>query len=745
MSRYIAAAAIRASHKIVADAEEALNKAVAAKGADYKFEWPDTAFYLPHIFGMTGIKIETLGQMKNGLDYAKGMLSPEPAEHEYLPYLGETLDAGQATLMAEEVLLAARTVLGLEPVVEQVDTPDGKAELTYNGFITDTILRNLGIQLVDGTMPGFAVIIGKAPSDEVAVEICRDLQQRNILTFLCGNGVDKDNVATQLMRKGVELGWDARLVPLGPNPYHALYAGHWACRGALTFGGKKGGDALAVLKYNKDRVFAFAMVMGPMNDLIWATGAGAITYGFPAICDTEVPEIRPTGVCTYEHVVSQTDHKKLVDTCIETRGLKIITTKVPVPVAYGPAFEGERIRKEDTLFEFGGQKTDSFEWVTAKEMDEVEDGKIELIASEDALKKIEAAKPGETMRLPLGIVINVAGRKMNPDFEPVIERKLHDYINCAQGVWHMGQRDVNWIRISNAAHSEGFRIKHLGDIIHTMVKAKFPAIVDKVQVQLFLDGDKVKEVQEKAKKVYVERNQRVSNMTDESVDIFYSCLLCQSFAPNHVCVISPERLGLCGAYNWLDARAAFEIDPTGPNQPVTKGETTDPVKGRWKGVDDYVLSGSHQTLDGFSAYSIMDAPMTSCGCFECIVALVPEANGFMIVNRGYAGMTPIGMKFSTLAGTVGGGTQTPGFGGIGKYFITSKKFLKADGGFKRIVWMPKSLKEALREDMIRRSEEEGVPGFLDMICDETIAEESDGMMEHLTKVNHPALSMESIL
>src|SRR5574342_928898 len=171
MSRYIASAAIRASHKIVADAEEALEKAIKLKGEDYKFEFPDTAFYLPHIFGMTGQKIETLGQMRWGVDYAKGMLTDVPVDNEYLPYLGETLDAGQATLFAEEILLAARYVLGMEPVVE--------GDLTYNGFITDTILRDLGVQLVDGTMPGFAVIIGKAPTEEIAVEICRDLQQRN--------------------------------------------------------------------------------------------------------------------------------------------------------------------------------------------------------------------------------------------------------------------------------------------------------------------------------------------------------------------------------------------------------------------------------------------------------------------------------------------------------------------------------------------------------------------------------------
>ncbi|HEY3348015.1 MAG TPA: acetyl-CoA decarbonylase/synthase complex subunit alpha/beta [Nitrospirota bacterium] len=738
MSRHIAASAIRGSHQIFAEASEALEKAVALKGEDYKFEFPDTAFYLPHIYGMTGIKIETLGQMRGGLDYAKGLLSPVPAEHEYLPYLGETLDAGQATLFAEEILLASRYVLGLEPM------SDAETGIQYNGFITDTVLRDLGVQLVDGTLPGFAVIIGKAPDEETAVKIARDLQQRNILTFLCGN-VGGDNMAKQLSRKGVELGWDARLVPLGPEAYHALYAADWACRGALMFGAKKGGDALEVLKYNKDRVFAFALVMGPMTDLIWATGAGAITYGFPAICDTEVPEIRPTGVCTYEHVVSQTDHEKIIDTCVETRGLKIVITKVPIPVAYGPAFEGERIRKEDTVFEFGGPKGAAFEWLTTKEMEEVEDGKVNIHADDATAKLIESPDTSKTTQLPLGIKVTVAGRKMSPDFEPVIERKLHDYINCAQGIFHMGQRDANWMRISRQAASEGFKISHFGDIIYAMVKSKFPAIVDKVQVDLYLNEPEVLEMREVARAVYEERNQRVKDMTDESVETFYSCLLCQSFAPNHVCVISPQRLGLCGAYNWLDARAAFEIDPVGPNQPVTKGETTDPDKGRWKGVDEYVWSASHQTMEGFSAYSLLDSPMTSCGCFECIVALVPEANGYMVVNRGYTGMTPVGMKFSTLAGTVGGGAQTPGFGGIGKYFITSKKFIKADGGLLRLVWMPKSLKESLREDLIRRGEEEGVPGFYDMICDETIAEESEKMMEFLMEKGHPALTMESIL
>ena len=105
------------------------------------------------------------------------------------------------------------------------------------------------------------------------------------------------------------------------------------------------------------------------------------------------------------------------------------------------------------------------------------------------------------------------------------------------------------------------------------------------------------------RQVYRARNQRVESLTDESVDTFYSCLLCQSFAPNHVCVITPERLGLCGAYNWLDGKAAYEIDPTGGNQPLVKGECLDPVRGQWENINEYVYANSKHAIGAVNAYS----------------------------------------------------------------------------------------------------------------------------------------------
>jgi len=737
MSKIIATAAIKASHTLFNRAEEMLGKAIAEKGKDFVFEFPDTAFYLPLIYAMTAFPVKTLADMNVALEMAREMLHEEPEEKLWKPYLGEALDSGMATLFCEEIIMALRYIEGLEP------DKDPESGYTYNGFITDTIQRNLGIQLVDGRMPGFAAIIGAAPDEEIAVKIVRELQEKNILIFLSGQAKDKNgqvtNMTRQLLKKGVELGWDTYIVPLGTTTEHTLYALDWSIRASLIFGGNKPGDYRAHLKYTKDRVFAFALVLGELDDVKWSTGAGAINMGYPAICDTEVPVIHPTGVCTYEHVEKEFDHDKIVQRAFEVRGLKVTVEKPPIPVSYGPAFEGERIRKEDMFIEFGGQRTPAFEWVRTRELDEIEDGKVTIVGENYE----ERFKAGGQM--PLGIVIDVAGRKMQKDFEAIIERKLHHNINEAQGLWHMGQRDIMWMRISNQAYKDGITLEHFGMIHNTMTHSRFKSIVDKVQVTLYLDEKDVLELQEEAKKVYKERDSRVAGMTDESIDTFYSCLLCQSFAPSHVCVISPERLGLCGAYNWLDTKAAYEIDPTGGNQPIKKGEVLDAKGGRWVGIDEYLKTNSAGAVESLNLYTIMDNPMTSCGCFECIVAIIPEANGIMLVQRGHTGMTPVGMKFSTLAGTVGGGTQNPGFMGIGVNFITSKKFLFADGGIKRIVWMTKNLKERISEDFKKRCEEEGVPDLLDKIADETVAEDSEKLMEFLANAGHPALEMESMI
>jgi acetyl-CoA synthase len=278
-----------------------------------------------------------------------------------------------------------------------------------------------------------------------------------------------------------------------------------------------------------------------------------------------------------------------------------------------------------------------------------------------------------------------------------------------------------------------------------MLHQEYSAIVDKVQVKIYTQLSDVEKLLPKAKKVFDERDERISGMTDESVDTFYSCTLCQSFAPNHVCIITPERLGLCGAYSWLDGKASYEIVPTGPNQPVLKGEMLDKNLGQWRNINDFVYQKSNKIIEKVSMYSLIDSPQSSCGCFECIVAIIPEANGVMIVHRDYPGMTPSGMTFTTLAGSVGGGVQTPGFLGVGKLYIVSKKFISAEGGLKRVVWMPKELKELLGDRLKKRAQDLGEPDLIDKIADETQATTQEELLAFLQKVNHPALGMPSLM
>jgi acetyl-CoA synthase len=324
------------------------------------------------------------------------------------------------------------------------------------------------------------------------------------------------------------------------------------------------------------------------------------------------------------------------------------------------------------------------------EMNDIEDGKVEVIGPD--LKDIEAGT-----RIPMGILVEVAGRKMQKDFEPILERQIHHLINYAQGLMHIGQRDIAWVRIGKGAVEKEFTLSHIGSILHAKLHQDFGSVLDKVQVKIFTEDDKVKNLLKEAKEVYSFRDARVEGMTDEDEETFYSCTLCQSFAPSHVCVVTPERTGLCGAYNWLDCKASFEINPTGPNQPIEKGTVIDERLGQWQGVNDFVAQASRGKVEKYNAYSIMVDPMTSCGCFEAIAAVLPVCNGVMTVDRDYKGMTPCGMKFTTLAGSAGGGNITPGFVGHSKLYIASKKFIAAEGGILRLVWMPKALKEMLKD------------------------------------------------
>jgi len=734
MSKIIASAVIRGAHKIVGQAEKKWQEAMDKWGANQPVGFPNTAYYLPVIYGILGMKVAKLGDMEPVLKKCKAILPPPVREVHPLPYLAPALDAGMITFFAEEIIEAIRYLEQPNFYTKQEDPTDDNIWL---GAADDIILRKRGIEFVDGTAPGFAAVLGAAPSKEIAIKIAQELQQKNLYVFMSAEYNGK-RFAEQLVEAGVQIGWPTRLVSFGPDVSATVFAAGFATRAALSFGGIEPGNYRKVLIYNKDRVFAFALPMGFVTDEWYANAAGAINYGFPVIADTPIPEVLPTGICTYEHVVSNIPHDKMVSKAVEVRGLKVSVSQIPIPVAFGAAFEGERVRGEDIYLECGGGRTRMVEWVTTKRMNEVEDGKVEVIGPD--MTDVPAGS-----RLPLAICVEVAGRDMQEDYEPILERQIHHLINYAQGAMHIGQRDIAWLRVSKGAVEKGFKLYHIGVILHAKLHQDFGRIFDKLQVKLYTEEDKVKEIVEKARAVYNNRDVRIEGMTDEGIETYYSCTLCQSFAPSHVCMISPERTGLCGSYNWMDCKASYEINPTGPNQPVAKGEVVEPKLGQWKGVNEFVLKASRGKIDHYNFYSIVNDPMTTCGCCECIAAVLPLCNGVMTVNREYTEDTPCGMKFTTLAGTIGGGLSTPGFVGHGKYNVTQRKYLSADGGLLRMVWMPRMLKEEIGERLKKRAAELGVLNLLDMIADETVGTTEEAILPFLQEKGHPALTLPPIL
>ncbi|MBU4186518.1 MAG: CO dehydrogenase/CO-methylating acetyl-CoA synthase complex subunit beta, partial [Proteobacteria bacterium] len=624
MSKIICSAAIRGARNIVGMAEAKYEEALKKWGPDQKIEFPNTTYYLPIIYGMLGIPVSTLRDVKEVMDKCNELVPATVSDNVWLPYLAPALEAGMATFFAEEIIEAIRY---LEEPDFYTKGEDPLPDNIWLGAADDVIMRKRGVEFVDGTAPGFAAILGAAPSVEIAAKIAIELQEKNLYVFMCSDHEGK-TMSEQLIEAGVQIGWPTRLVSFGPSYTATVFAMGFATRAAMSFGGVQPGDFVRNLRYNKDRIFAFAMPLGTVTDEWYANAAGAINWGFPTIADTPIPEILPTGICTYEHVVSNVPHDNIVAKAIEVRGLKVTVSKVDIPMSYGPAFEGERIRKDDLYFECGGGRTLGVELTISKDMTEVEDGKVEMIGPD-----LDQVKEGD--KLPFAMVIEVAGRQMQSDFEPILERQIHHLVNYVQGIMHIGQRSIMWIRVGKAAVEKGFLLKHLGKVMHAKYHQDFGNILDKVQVKIYTEEEKVKEVIEQAKKVYKERDARVEGMTDETEETYYSCTLCQSFAPSHVCVITPERTGMCGAYNWLDCKASFEINPTGPNQPIIKGECTEPALGQWKGITDFVYKASRQKVEQVSAYSLMNFPMTACGCFECVATILPMCNGIMVVSRDF--------------------------------------------------------------------------------------------------------------
>ncbi len=696
------------SNAVAGLTEGAVNDAIAKYGADKAIAFPDTAYYFPTIYAATGVKVKTLGDLTACVGVLKSLITNQED-------LGQALNAGLATAVGAEI------IEGLKYLDQ-----DPYANESGIGFVPDPIIRSLGVPLVTGDIPGVAVVLGKADNAADVVSVVKDYQSKGIMTFLVGDVIE------QCLEGGVKMGLELRVIPLGHDVTSVIHVVTVAVRAALIFGNVQPGDLAGLLDYTKKRVPAFVNTFGALNEVVVSAGAGAIALGFPVIVDIDLGENQVPGA-----LVSICDHAQTVKTSLELREIKIKVKELPIPVAFAAAFEGEIIRKSDMHAEFYSGKNPTAELVMMRDMSQIEDHKITVIGPD-----LDSGN-----EFALATYVEVAGKRMQEDFEAVIERKFHAWFNYLEGVMHTGQRNQVRVRVSKSAFENGLRIKDFAEVLYFMIMDEFDAVVDKCQITIITDSAEAAAFRDEiAMPRYVQRDDRLASMTDEAVDRYYTCILCQSFAPAHCCVVTPERLGLCGAVSWLDAKATNELDPNGPCQPIFKEGCTDERTGRFESVDKAIASATHGAVESVTLYSILEDPMTSCGCFECICGIEPMSGGFIVVNREFKGMTPAGMTFGELASCTGGGVQTPGYMGHGRHFISSKKFIAAEGGIERIVWMPKELKDDVAERLNKTAFElYGIENFVDMIADETITEDGEQLLAWLTERNHPVLGMESLL
>ena len=588
------------SSEMYAWAERSVADAMEKFGADAAVTLPNTAYCLPCYYAVTGVKLTTMGEVKEALEGTiKEMMTRKNRLH-------NVFQSGIATALAAEIIETMKYMGGEQPYEEP-----------YVGHFSDAWIRELGVPLVTGDIPGVAVLINEAPSVEEAVALVKSYQaQGNFVS--CTGGICK-----QLIEAGYNTGFNVRVTLLGDEITSVVHIVSVALRAALIFGNITPGDLPNLMKYTMERVFAFVNAFAPVDDLTVACGGGAIAFGFPVISN-DLESLK--GMNVPKSLILQGDTEKFNPTSIEARDIKIKVTNIDIPVAFASAFEGEIIRRGDMQVEFDGSRVDCFELVQTKEASEVEDHRIEIIGPD-----LDSFEVGT--KHSIGYIVEVAGKNMQSDFEPVFERKFHSYLNCIEGVMHTGQRDMIRVRISKGAYEAGFRAKHIGEVLYAKIKNEFDAVVDKCQVKVITDPEKCTELRHNlAIPSFDKRDDRLRTLTDESVEVYYSCILCQAFSPSHVCVVTPERLGLCGAVSWLDAKATNELDPQGPCQVITKERVIDERTGEYEDVNEAVKLYSQGALEQVSLYSIMENPMTSCGCFECICGIEPFSNGVIMAS-----------------------------------------------------------------------------------------------------------------
>jgi len=349
------------------------------------------------------------------------------------------------------------------------------------------------------------------------------------------------------------------------------------------------------------------------------------------------------------------------------------------------------VKKADMHIELGGPKWDymmASVFYIEEDPEKVNDGEMKLIGPD-----IPEVKPGTS--LPGMFTIRIYGRELTQQHQGYVSRQIGTALQGIEGFMLFGQADGLWIRISKDVANR-LTFAKISQFCYATARTLVPA-VDKVAFFWAIGGPEVGG-RELIDPLYAWAKKKIEIITakelydDEDVDTFYGCTICKSLAPNHACVLTPSSLPYCGIIGYDSAKVTAELDPEGYVFTIPKGECLDPDVGHYSGVDEAIWERCNHLVKRVHIYSSIKYPTTNCGCFEAASFYIPEVDGIGLAMRRYTKMTPLGIKFSTLAGMISGGSQNHGFKGLSIAGMASRNFLRGDGGWNRIVWMPADLK-----------------------------------------------------
>lgn len=407
-----------------------------------------------------------------------------------------------------------------------------------------------------------------------------------------------------------------------------------------------------------------------------------------------------------------------------------------LPVSCSWRYTGQRVDREAESLVLGGRQADSVMVVAATK---------EKTSSRDLLIGPELSTLLDQPRgvaMPFGLMVKVWGHAVDGDVAGVLRQWIVLFLNQLDGVSFCLDGTVPCLCLSTKAIAAGISLRSLAAYIRHRLVQEAGGVLEACHVVIGTSSKAV--AQFRAWDRDLRRGPRGAQrvfMPDTQADVFYSCVICQSVHPGHVCIIAPERGSMCGSFGWSQAKAFHRLLPFGPCQPVTTGEAVDSASGSWSGVNQVVRQLSMGRMSEVCLHSVLSSPSSVSSWTQCIVGILPACNGFFVVDRAYRGLTPLGLSFAELVDTLRDLGATPGFAGCDYDYVVSPAFLRGDGGLPRLVWMPKQLKLKLLWALEVSSCAHGIPGLVGMIATEDDVTDEEQLRHHLVRVGHPALRM----